>query len=129
MSKLSRREFALAASGAALAFAPPSTIAADAAETLPEKFAGLIANRNSAAALGRAILGETRADRDAIAARLCARIALSPDAALAQPAAALQRACAAQMRRDFADGETVSLEGWVLSATEADLYALAALTR
>lgn len=127
MSKLSRREFALAASGAALAFAPPPAIAAGAAESLPERFAGLIANRHSAAALGRAILGETRADGDAITARLCARIALSPDAALAQPAAALQRACAEQMRRDFANGDTVMLDGWMLSATEADLYALASI--
>ena len=39
----------------------------------------------------------------------------------------VRRAISEQMREDFAHGRLVDVDGWVLSATEARLYGLAAL--
>jgi hypothetical protein len=41
---------------------------------------------------------------------------------------ALQQVLSARQTRDFASGQTVLLDGWVVSRTEARLYALAALS-
>ena len=42
-------------------------------------------------------------------------------------ASALRRHLALQQRQDFQNGATVTVDGWILSRTEARLYALCAL--
>jgi hypothetical protein len=56
-------------------------------------------------------------------AAICARAALVPDD-LASPD--LGRRISDRVRRDFAQGAVVQVDGWFLSVTEARLYALTA---
>jgi hypothetical protein len=84
---------------------------------------------DSAAAVGRAYLA--RYPTEAAPARLVAGIIDGWerdgfDAARAGRRA-LRRRLGEQVRRDFARGRVVSVDGWVLSASEARLFALAAV--
>jgi hypothetical protein len=86
----------------------------------------VLGNRHRAAAIGRACLRALPAaerSADAIAGALCTEVAL--DRAL--PAAIIRRRVNERVRRDFAAGAVVAVDGWFLSLTEARLYALAAL--
>ena len=88
-----------------------------------------IADQQSAARLGRAYLDAHREYRQCHALltdiertliRQDASVSLTADSA--QTASALQRL----VRKEYARGEVVSVAGWVLSKTEARLYALVA---
>jgi hypothetical protein len=83
----------------------------------------------SAAAVGRAYLSGHPADADEIrlAADLADALRSRGCDPLTAPPARLRAAIADQIRADFASGQVVSVEGWVLSRSEARLCALAAL--
>jgi len=104
--------------------APPRPLHADAARLL-EAFR----QRESAAAVGRAYLATRPEERDA--PRLAGAVSRDLRDGGCDPAtgdrADLRRAVSGRVRQDFADGRTVTVDGWVLSRTEARLCALAAL--
>ena len=98
-----------------------------AASPLAGRLAGLLAARDSAAVLGRAYL--EGASEEAAADRLVALILpgrREGDLAGAEDSR-LRALVGERHRSDFANGRTVVLRGWILSCTEARLYALAAL--
>jgi hypothetical protein len=106
---MDRRSF-LAASFVALALGAPLRAGAETAHGLRD-----------AAEIGQAVLraGAVEADERALRREL--------GFGTAEPLA-LDRSFRDAIRRDFAAGETVHVEGWVLSRTEARLCALAALS-
>ncbi len=78
-----------------------------------------------AAILGERLAAENPREDDAraLAARLTADLAWTPDL----PAAELDRRLVEAIRADFREGRTLSVGGWVLSATEGRVAALVAL--
>src|SRR5690606_29257250 len=97
---------------------------------LPERLVRLFAHRESAVVVGRRYLALAHEPADAAA--LAARVAGNPRGyarLCAADAVALRALVARQERRDFAAGRTVTVDGWVLSLTEARLCAIAALAR
>ncbi len=90
----------------------------------------LFDNPAAARAVGRAYLREYPDDADAArltaerAALLCGgRIASTPERTIW-----VKRRIASHMKRDFCSGNTVAVQGWILSRTEARLYASLCLT-
>ncbi len=97
---------------------------------LAKRLAGLFSNLDSAAEVGRRYLA--LGAEPANTSLLAARVAGGRAAYLRLCAAdgrGLRTLLAQQQRRDFASGRTVSIDGWVLSLTEARLCAIAALVR
>jgi hypothetical protein len=86
--------------------------------------AGLLADRRSAEAVGLAYLrtiDHADLSREDLMQGLPAEFsAMAP--------AERQQAIGARIRRDFAEGVVVTVDGWMLSRTEARLCALAALS-
>jgi choline dehydrogenase-like flavoprotein len=117
----SRRAF-LAATGAAALLPLSWRGGASTGATDADRLRAAIANPASAAALGRAYLARFpgEADRDRIAAAILASLAAPP----ARDASALRAPVRARIRGDFRAGATVTLDGWILSRTEARLAAL-----
>ena len=112
----------LAALAGALGLSTPMTALAcrDEREALDEAIAALLPSRASAAAVGDAYLRQ--APREASAARLEALVLGSMrEAGLPVTPAGLRR----RIERDFAEERIVRLDGWLLSATEVRLCALA----
>jgi hypothetical protein len=62
-----------------------------------------------------------------MAAAIARDAGIEPGGAAARDPLRLRRALALRTRRDFAEGRTVRVEGWILSRTEARLYAIASL--
>jgi hypothetical protein len=125
--ELTRRRLLIAAAGfLGTVAAGPSAIVqlierlapADAAALLR----GLITDREGAAQLGRTYLDAhpSEASRAALVRQLADPIAPTS----AERAA---RGVGKRIREDYAIGHTVVVEGWVLSRTEARLYALVAI--
>ena len=87
---------------------------------------GLLRDRASAVAVGKAYGVHHALEMDAarLAAWIESRLALGTQR-LPQPE--LRERLQAAIREDFAQGSTVDVYGWMLSATEARLCALAAL--
>lgn len=85
----------------------------------------------SAAAVGRAYLAGH--PQEAEIGRLAERVTTRLRCQGCDPARAgradLRSAISRQVRDDFAQGRVVHVDGWVLSATEAELCGLAALAR
>jgi hypothetical protein len=81
----------------------------------------LVSRRESAAALGRTYLRlhHEEADADRLVSLILAR---------GNGAHHLGTHVASRIKADFDAGRVVSLEGWLVSPTEARLYALCALT-
>jgi hypothetical protein len=129
----SRRGFLKsAASLALLALMRPRELLAGTAAAEPPFEARLVAllrRRDSAAEIGRAYLrsGDEPADASAMAAAIARDAGIEPGEAAARDPLRLRRALALRTRRDFAEGRTVRVEGWILSRTEARLYAIASL--
>jgi hypothetical protein len=122
-----RRRLLVAAAGiiAAAAAGPSAILPLIERLTSPDTaglLRGLITHRDSAAQLGRSYLDAhpNEARSAALVRQLAGPIALTS----AERAA---REVAARVRADYARGRTVVIEGWVLSRTEARLYALVAL--
>jgi hypothetical protein len=86
----------------------------------------MIADLESARRVGQVYLQKApeEADRDRLLTQLYP--GLAPARHTRSPAA-WRQSYAAKCRRDFAEGHTVRVDGWVLSQTEARLCALAAL--
>lgn len=95
-------------------------------DSLPERLAGLVRRRAEARILGRAYLGDhpEEANPTTLARLICA-----PAGEPARPldASDLRTAVSGRVRGDFHEGRTVALHGWILSVTEARLYALTVL--
>lgn len=106
---MNRRSF-LAASFGSVALGAPLRAGATAPRALCD-----------AAEIGRAALRAGVVETDEWSLRL--RLGFDP----AEPVA-IDRSWRDAIRRDFAAGETVHVEGWILSRTEARLCALAALS-
>lgn len=109
-----------AAAGAAAFAASPSSAVAD-----PRRgaLAALVGDAAAAAPLVRAYLARVPDAPDRLRA-LAARLAAGP---AARGAEELRAWLAAARRDDFAAGDVLVLEGWVLARSEAELLALAAL--
>jgi hypothetical protein len=132
-----RRFLGLAAGAAALAVFPAATgaRAGPAADelALARRLVGLFAAPGSAAEVGRRYL--RAAPQEASVRRLVAAIAAGSGDGAGERAgrldalgpAALRAELAGRIRADFAVGRLVRLDGWMLSATETRLMALAAL--
>jgi hypothetical protein len=131
---ITRRRFlasvtAIAASALVVETQPWRALVAFAPVSLAERLAGLIAHRDSARAVGRAYLDgvpeESSVSRlvDRIAADLPEGRRTVRDASEAD----LRQLLAASIRSDFEQDRIVEVDGWVLSPTEARLYALTAL--
>jgi len=135
MSTVTRRQFLALAAGGGLAAVAVATrpwralVAPPPPRTAAERLAGLIRNPQSARPIGRAYLA--LAPREASSPRLAGLIVAglgeSPRAVDAAGDDELRRLVAAGMVADFAQGRTVELDGWMLSRTEARLYALVEL--
>ena len=126
---ITRKRLLAAAGGLALplAVAPlrPWAALVDVAPASPAaRLAGLLADQDSAAAVGRAYLDSVPGEADArvLVSRLSASLggrAVGGDD--------LRRLLAQRIDRDFAEERVATVQGWVLSVTEARLCALCAL--
>lgn len=121
---LERRAFLRALVELAAAGVWLGPLAACARDPLREQLGAFYAEREAAAALGRLYLeanpGES--DPELLMERLAGGIERPRS-----DAAALARHLRARHRADFEHGRLTSLDGWLLSQTEARLCALAAL--
>jgi hypothetical protein len=126
---LDRRELLLALLGAA---AVPAGLLTASCATGPDlrplaaALRGRLRRPEAAVILGRRLAAENprEDEKRALAARLTADLEWSPELAGAE----LDRRLAEAIRADFRDGRTLSVGGWVLSATEGRVAALVALT-
>jgi hypothetical protein len=80
----------------------------------------------SARTIGAAYLAHVpaEADADVLTTLTLEAMTMRAEEIVAMAAPALRAAIAAQVRRDFAEGATVAMEGWILSRTEARLCGL-----
>jgi hypothetical protein len=132
---ISRREFLTLSAAAALSLLVRSQLPAVTAlqrgqqDLLAMRLAALFTHKESAKVIGREYLEKYRQEADA--GVLLDRIVSSMDAGdaglfgVAGPN--LHALLARTLREDYASDRVVKLQGWVLSATEARLCALAAL--
>lgn len=119
----------LAASTAIIAATPaiwagPARAGAGCGADVASRLAALIPHADSAARIGGRYLALTpaEADRGLLVASILGR-----EEHEAVGDAVLRRVISDSRQRDFIDGNTVSVDGWVLSRTEARLCALVAL--
>lgn len=129
---ITRKRLLAAAGGLALPLAlaplrPWSALVEVAPAGRAARLAGLLADPDSAAAVGRAYLDSVPAEADwrVLVRRLSASLgqrgrALGDDE--------LRHLLARQIDRDFADERVATVQGWVLSVTELRLCALCALS-
>jgi hypothetical protein len=122
-----RRRLLLAAVGLAASVAiGPGAIGLvldrlDAAERVSTALRKLVPHRESAADLGRAYLETAAAEGSAM--RLASLIIGGTSVAPGREAARV----ASNIRADFAAGRVVTVRGWIVSRTEARLFALCAI--
>lgn len=119
----------LAASTAIIAATPaiwagPARAGGGCGPDLASRLAALIPHADSAARIGGRYLALTPAEADA---GLLVSSILGKQEHEAAGDAVLRRVVGENRQRDFIDGNTVSVDGWVLSRTEARLCALVAL--
>jgi hypothetical protein len=128
--KTGRRSVLLAVAGWALARLP---LAASGAPNLDvqllARLVAFLSEPGSAAALGAAYLRQ--APEEADAGRLVTRLFPGASSAALErwSDGALRSALAQRLAEDFAHSRTVILQGWVLSRSEARLFAAAALAQ
>ena len=130
---LTRRRFlasitAIGGSALVVETRPWRALVAFAPVSVAERLAGLLTHRDSARVVGRAYLERVPGESvsrlvDRIAAGLPGGRRTVRDASEAD----LRLLLAASIRSDFEQDRIVEVDGWVLSPTEARLYALAAL--
>jgi len=130
----SRREaikFAVAAAVAALvqAQAPGAVALQGAQQALPTRLTALLAHSESAKVIGGEYLRNypQEANLDLLLGQVASRMAASTGALLSMNDQRLREGVDGLVRADFAADRIVKVRGWVLSATEARLCALAAL--
>ena len=127
-SDLDRRELLLALLGAA---AVPAGLLTASCATGPDPrplaaaLRGRLRRPEAAVVLGRRLAAEDprEDEKRALASRLAADLRWSPGLAGKE----LDKRLGEAIRADFRDGRTLSVAGWVLSATEARTAALVAL--
>jgi hypothetical protein len=97
--------------------------------TAEQRLAGLFAHRESARAVGRAYLsaGARAASVPALVASIAAELPRGRATLRQASDDELRGLLSARIRADFETDRTVDVHGWLLSSTEARLYALAAL--
>jgi hypothetical protein len=121
----------LKAFAAAPFFATPIAAGAALSETtLEARLAALAAsNISSARSIGRAYLSLDRseADKDDLVRAVLDRMDLAPAVLNRSNTTTLQSLIDRAIRLDFCQYDTVQLDGWVLSRTEARLCAIASL--
>lgn len=128
MTAISRREALAGAAGLAVAACLP-VAAASAASPSATALVAALDHPASARAIGAAVLAaEPLLARDSVAGELARAVGLAADRLPTIDRALLRARLDAARSADFRLGRTVSVEGWVLAATEARLCALAALT-
>jgi hypothetical protein len=132
--ELSRREFLAlaAAAGAALLAAEQAGAPMPWArqhDRLVPRLLGVFQHTESARVVGKEYLRAYphEADASQLADTIAAAVPGGARAILGAPAAELRALLDHTTRADFAAERVVTLQGWILSATEARLYALAAL--
>jgi hypothetical protein len=136
-SDTSRRRFLLGACAAAVpvALAPlkpwRAIVEVAGTRTPAARLAGLLAHRDSARSLGRAALGVLPGATapSALAGAVLAGLPGDPSKLAAASDDDLRALVAARVREDFDAGDTVQVDGWILSCTEARLCALASQSR
>lgn len=132
MRKLTRRDVLRRLASAGLIAAAPGVARAgsalDAFEPLSVRMSRIFSRTRGARAIGRRYLSQAPAEADP--RRLAALVCRTSEHYLryvnAGPAR-LRELLLAQQRRDFERRLTVSVDGWILSETEARLCAIAAL--
>jgi hypothetical protein len=90
----------------------------------------MLTSRNSAAMIGRQYLLQYTGDTD-VERMFTEFLATAPEVSEALQAGSssdVRHAVFSQYRDDYACGRTVTIDGWLFSATEARICALAALT-
>lgn len=90
----------------------------------------LIIHQDSAAVVGREYLklAPAEAKKEKLATAILEKMNLAPAALPGMTTVKLHKKVQTQIRKDFQDGTTVELHGWILSRTEARLFALVSLT-
>lgn len=93
------------------------------------RLATLFAHAPSTHAIGRVYLRQVPAEGDVptLARLIAASLSTGPAALARMSDAALRHGIAQRIRQDFADGRIVDVDGWLLSVTEARLYAVTTL--
>lgn len=119
---LSRRELLTLALAAGLLHGFPRIASAIPSGT--KALLGALPNRAAAATLGRAYLAASPAEADP--GRLLSLLEATLGSDASDEAALLAR-IDRQLRSEYIRGDLVDVDGWLLSRTEARLYALAAL--
>lgn len=96
-----------------------------------DRLLALLASRDSAVRVGQRYLAQHpgEANADALLAGFLASAPGVRAALQTGSAAAIRQAVHMQYRDDYANGRTASIDGWICSATEVRICALAALAR
>ena len=125
---LNRRSFDALIAGAAIWPCTSAALPILAATTIRKLLLSVLEQPASAYTIGSAFLESLPPDAR-VADRLVNAIvcAVGCDSVTIRSTETLRKQISIQVRRDFAEGAVVIVAGWVLSETEAQLYALAAL--
>lgn len=105
-------------------------IATHESSALPDWLSAVLNDPQAAADIGNAYLAQTPGERrielllELIVAALVPRLGRAPESLVPQHVAGILREV---VRDDYARGEVVRVDGWLLSLTEARLYAAVAL--
>ncbi len=133
MTRLSRRDvlqrLAFGGLTVGLSLFTEARPAADVSQALAWRLSRFFVARQSAQVLGRRYLD--RQPHEANLGLLTARISRTAENYVRLASADMEQLRAllsTQMRQDFEDNLTVSIDGWILSETEARLCAIAAIT-
>jgi hypothetical protein len=136
MNKLRRRIIlGFAAAGAALSI-PGLTGAlekqASSLQVLSQRLANLVARRRSGAEVGRAYLAagglRSESSATALADSIARDLGIRPSEFRSIPDRTLRSMLNARVRKDFEQEKVIIVSGWMLSRTEARIYALTTLT-
>lgn len=122
---VNRRTFVSAATFAALMAFLPAPLRPRPAVAARTPIGWLWSNRSSARLVGARYLAQAPEDREL--AWLLVRLLGDPDTICTRAPEALRCDLARKRESEFARGDTVILDGWILSRTEARLCALVAL--
>jgi hypothetical protein len=132
--RITRRRFVatvigIGASGLAIGTRPWRALVAFAPVTMAERLAGLLTHRESARVVGRAYLDRVPGESTAsgLVERITAGLPGGWRTARDASDAELRALLAESIRSDFEEDRVVDVDGWVLSPTEARLYALTTL--
>lgn len=119
-----------AALGAALTFTGPALYRRKPAPSVEKAILSLLHRPGSSRIVGRKVLQAEPELREQgyLVSLLLARLELDPATVTRLQPQALRRRITERVQSDFADEYTVWVDGWVLSATEAWLCALAAIS-